>query len=113
MSLCPTDKAAPGYDDSLKRERQKIKGSLRLVAVDPVNQHRLHALLLPLMSLLVVITIIAILAALLLPALSGAKEKRVAWFARTSCHQFYLAAHMYAADNTEILPTDATTTGTR
>ena len=57
-----------------------------------------------LIELLVVIAIIAILAAMLLPALSAAKQK--AW--KISCisnlHQIYLATRMFADDSSELYP---------
>jgi prepilin-type N-terminal cleavage/methylation domain-containing protein len=60
-----------------------------------------------LIELLVVIAIIAILAALLLPALSGAKERAKRAGCVSNMHQFLLAAHMYANDNDQRLPSGA------
>jgi prepilin-type N-terminal cleavage/methylation domain-containing protein len=60
-----------------------------------------------LIELLVVIAIIAILAALLLPALSGAKEKGRRASCKNSERQFILALHMYGDDNRQFLPSGA------
>jgi prepilin-type N-terminal cleavage/methylation domain-containing protein len=60
-----------------------------------------------LIELLVVIAIIAILAALLLPALTGAKERARRTSCRSSMRQLFLGVMMYADDNDQVLPTGA------
>ena len=59
-----------------------------------------------LVELLVVIAIIAILAALLVPVLSGAKQKAQAAFCLNNQKQLIVATHLYAGDNNDSLLPD-------
>src|SRR6266403_318920 len=61
-----------------------------------------------LIELLVVIAIIGILAALLLPVLSGGKERAIRIYCGNNLRQNSLALHLYAEENKGLLP-DCTT----
>lgn len=58
-----------------------------------------------LIELLVTVAIIAILAALLLPALSGGKERGRRVTCKSHLRQFILASHLYGMDHDDYLPT--------
>jgi prepilin-type N-terminal cleavage/methylation domain-containing protein len=64
----------------------------------------LHPLGFTLLELLVTIGIIAIIASLLLPALSGAKERARRTACANNIRQFSLATQMYAHDYNDFLP---------
>ncbi len=66
-----------------------------------------------LIELLVVVAVIGILASILLPAISGAREKGRGVACLSNLRQLGLALHVYAGDNDDALPFNMGADGTR
>jgi prepilin-type N-terminal cleavage/methylation domain-containing protein len=72
--------------------------------MEPIHMKTAERRAFTLIELLVVIAVISILAALLLPALSAAKERSHRAACVSNLRQFILATHLYANDSLDFLP---------
>jgi prepilin-type N-terminal cleavage/methylation domain-containing protein len=84
-----------------RRENGRVYSNQKLQARQPAAVSQPHGF--TLIELLVVIAIIAILAALLLPALTAAKQRAQAVSCMSNTHQLQLAFSMYADDHNDFL----------
>src|SRR5512140_3428837 len=89
------------HPDAHRQENAKVEVIMKLTAPD-AQKCRQRAF--TLIELLVVIAIIAILAAMLLPALSSAKDKAMRAQCAGNLKQWGAALNMYGMDNREFFP---------
>jgi prepilin-type N-terminal cleavage/methylation domain-containing protein len=78
-----------------------------------VVSHARRSAAFTLVELLVVLAIIGVLSALLLPALSKSRERMRRTTCRNDLRQFLLAAHLYAVEHADHLPSGASETAYR
>jgi len=95
--------AAPVGGSDLQAKRVRFRASTHGPSFGRVRTPKARLIAFTLVELLVVIAVIAILAALLLPALSRAKDKALRTVCLSNNKQLALAVGMYGADNRDYL----------